>query len=165
LKPCAFSSAKYCRNKERRSGRVKECTHYEEVASYAVFFGKHLGIPDEVIAFIARSHDLPEDYPDVTPHMIVEECWMGDPKYADYIEKCIDLLTDPKEYRLTKEQKKNLSKEEFLEIKKKRLLSQIKAANEDDPTGVVALIRFLRQILHLAAGLCGASERQHALRQ
>ena len=83
-----------CLHKERKSGHVKECTHYMEVASYAVAYGKHLGLPDDVIAFAAYAHDISEDNRKITPEMIVEKCWKGDEIYIPLLIAVLTRITD-----------------------------------------------------------------------
>ncbi len=113
-----------CLRKKRKSGHVKECTHYMEVASHAVAYGKHLDLPDTVIAFAAYAHDISEDNRKIIPRMIVQECWHGD-------EKCRPLLT----YVLTQ-----ITDDPKLHGQE-RLNAQIHEANKDS-SRLTALVRW-----------------------
>jgi len=114
----------------RKSGRIPTCTHFIETSDLAVNLGSDLGLPPEVIAFAAYTHDLIEDFRDFLPseqpaRLIVERCWRGDSRYKalliDTLEKITDNpLLDPKE----------------------RLAAQVVTANDPRTPALVSLIRF-----------------------
>jgi hypothetical protein len=113
----------------RKSGGIPTCTHYIETADLSVNLNGHLKLPHEVIAFAAYAHDLIEDFgksfPEISPSYIVDSCWQGDPSHKALLVKSIGLLTDDPALK-----------------GRARHEEQIRIANHEDESGLVAHVRF-----------------------
>lgn len=118
--------APYNEDKFRKSDGTPECTHSIEVADRAVNKASKSLIKEfgkEAIAFIAYHHDTFENNPSLSIEETVDKLWKGSSKKTSKIIEALTLLTDTPE----------LSKSERME-------EQITRAN-DDPSGIIALIR------------------------
>ncbi|MFA6279282.1 MAG: hypothetical protein WC612_00630 [Bdellovibrionales bacterium] len=113
----------------RKFAAVPTCTHYIETADLAVNLNGGIKLPNEVIAFAAYAHDLIEDFAQDSPEMeasfIVNRCWKGDQKWKPLLIDTLEKITDPPAlYGAARHEE------------------QIRVANNEDPSGLVAHIRF-----------------------
>ncbi len=113
----------------RKFGAVPTCTHYIETADLAVNLNGHLNLPHEVIAFAAYAHDLVEDFAQDSPEMeaefVVKRCWKGKAQWKALLIDTLEKITDPPSlYGAARHEE------------------QIRVANHEDPSGLVAHIRF-----------------------